>query len=207
MKDQETAATKTSGELIGYARVSSKGQDLTIQTEALKVAGCSIIRSEKMTGTTREGRSELETLIAYLRSGDTVVVTRIDRLARSLRDLSNIVHEITEKGAFLRATEQSVDTSTPAGRAFLGMLGIFAEFETNIRKERQREGIDKARENGVYAARTRAKPALAKGAAVKRLIDEGMSKEAVASLMGISRSSVYRVLRENCSTQTMQAGT
>lgn len=192
-----TSTERPAGNLIGYARVSSAGQDLTIQTEALRAAGCAIIRSEKVSGTTRAGRGELQTLIDYLRAGDTVVVTRIDRLARSLRDLSNIVHEITEKGAFLRATEQSVDTSTPAGRAFLGMLGIFAEFETNIRKERQREGIEKAKENGVYAARTRARPAMEKKDAVLALLDKGMTKEATARQLKIDRSSVYRIIKEN----------
>src|SRR6185369_1691491 len=99
--------------------------------------------------------------------GDTLVVTRIDRLARSLRDLQNIVHELKAKGAFLRATEQPVDTGTAAGKAFLDMLGVFAEFETNLRKERQLEGIAEAKARGVYKGR---KPSINAGE-IRRLRD------------------------------------
>ena len=131
--------------MYGYARVSTIDQDLALQRAALKAAGCTVIREEKASGGSRKGRTELETLLQFMRAGDTLVVTRIDRLARSLRDLQNIVHELLEKGAHLKATEQPIDTSTPAGKAFLGMLGVFAEFETNLRRERQMEGIEAAR--------------------------------------------------------------
>src|SRR5262245_60767466 len=87
----------------GYARVSSIDQDLSLQRAALKAAGATIIRAEKASGTSRKGRSELETLLEFLRPGDTPIVTRIDRLARSLRDLQNIVHELREKGVHLKA--------------------------------------------------------------------------------------------------------
>lgn len=102
-------------------------------------AGCQVIRAEKRTGTAREGRTELDILLQFLRMGDTLVVTRIDRLARSLKDLQGIVHELKEKGVTLKATEQPVDTSTAAGKAFFHMLGVFAEFETNLRREQQME--------------------------------------------------------------------
>src|SRR5437868_6820523 len=101
--------------LYGYARVSSIDQDLSPQQAALKAAGCDVIRSEKRSGTTRKGRTELETLLDFLRKGDTLVVTRVDRLARSVRDLQDIVLALREKGVGLKATEQPVDTSTPAG--------------------------------------------------------------------------------------------
>ena len=131
--------------VYGYARVSTTDQDLTIQIEALKAAGCEIIREEKISGTSREGRVELDTLMEFLREGDVLMVTRIDRLARSIRDLQNLVHDIRERGASLKATEQPIDTSTAAGKAFLDMLGVFAEFETNLRKARQIEGIANAK--------------------------------------------------------------
>jgi DNA invertase Pin-like site-specific DNA recombinase len=89
----------------------------------------------------------------FLRRGDTLVVTRIDRLARSMRDLQNLVHELREKGAHLKATEQPIDTGSAAGKAFLDMLGVFAEFETNLRRERQLEGIADAKARGVYQGR------------------------------------------------------
>jgi DNA invertase Pin-like site-specific DNA recombinase len=105
---------------FGYARVSSAGQDLTVQREALERAGCTVIRHEKVSGTSRQGRGELETLLTFLRKGDTLVVTRIDRLARSMKYLQDIVHELKAKGVALRATEQPIDTGTAAGKAFLG---------------------------------------------------------------------------------------
>ena len=102
--------------LYGYARVSTVEQDLRIQRAALKAAGCDVIRAEKACGTRCDGRTELQVLIEFLRPGDALVVTRIDRLARSLRDLQNIVHELKEKRVVLRATEQPVDTGTAAGK-------------------------------------------------------------------------------------------
>ena len=96
-----------------------------------------MIRAEKASGTRRDGRSELQVLLDFLRAGDTLVVTRIDRLARSLKDLQDIVHDLKARGVALKATEQPIDTGTAAGKAFLDMLGVFAEFETNLRRERQ----------------------------------------------------------------------
>jgi DNA invertase Pin-like site-specific DNA recombinase len=92
-------------------------------------------------------------LLDFVQHGDTLVVTRIDRLARSMKDLQDIVHELRQKGVALRATEQPVDTSTAAGKAFLDMLGVFAEFETNLRRERQLEGIVAAKARGIYKGR------------------------------------------------------
>jgi hypothetical protein len=110
--------------LYGYARVSTLDQDLSIQRAALKAAGCDVIRAEKASGTRRDGRTELQVLLDFLRTGDTLVVTRIDRLARSLKDLQDIVYELKGKGVALKATEQPVDTSTAAGKAFLDMLAV-----------------------------------------------------------------------------------
>jgi DNA invertase Pin-like site-specific DNA recombinase len=177
----------------GYARVSATDQDLSIQTAALKAAGCAVIRAEKASGTTRNGRSELETLIQFLRPGDILLVTRIDRLARSLRDLQNMVHELREKGVHLKATEQPIDTTTAAGKAFLDMLGVFAEFETNLRRERQLEGIGAAKARGVYKGR---KPSIS-AAEVRRLAQEGLGPTAIAKRLSIGRASVYRVLTRN----------
>lgn len=139
--------------LIGYARVSTTDQDLTVQIDALKAAGCEIIRSEKVSGTSLTDRRELKRVIEFLRTGDTLVVTRTDRLARSVADLSDIVRELQRRGANLRATEQPIDTGSAAGKAFLGMLSVFAELETNIRRERQLEGIARAKAEGVYKGR------------------------------------------------------
>src|SRR5262249_43407332 len=139
--------------VIGYARVSSTDQDLAIQEIALKAAGCEVIRAEKRTGTSTEGRVERRTILDFLRQGDVLMVARIDRLARRIGDLQDIVRAVKAKSAALKATEQPIDTSTAAGKAFLDMLGVFAEFETNLRRERQLEGIAKAKAAGVYKGR------------------------------------------------------
>lgn len=175
--------------IYGYARVSTTDQDLGLQHAALKAAGCEVVRAEKASGTKRDGRTELATMMDFLRSGDVLVVTRIDRLARSLRDLQNIVHELKAKGVTLKATEQPIDTSTSAGKAFLDMLGVFAEFETNLRRERQLEGIAAAKAEGVYKGR---KPSI-DAALVRQLRAEGVGAAEIARRLGIARASVYRI--------------
>ncbi len=176
--------------MIGYARVSTSDQDLTIQLAALNAAGCDVIRQEKATGTTTAGRQELKTVIEFIRPGDTLVVTRIDRLARSIGDLQDIVRTLRTKGAALKATEQPIDTTTAAGKCFLDMLGVFAEFETNLRKERQLEGIAKAKAAGVYKGR----PATIEAAQLRQLKAQGIGASEIAKRLKIGRASVYRVL-------------
>ena len=178
--------------IYGYAQVSTTEQDLTVQEEALKAAGCEVIRSEKVSGTSRNGRSELQNLLDFARDGDEIVVTRIDRLARSVRDLQNLVFEMNDRGVSLRATEQSVDTRTSAGKCFLDMLSVFAEFETNLRRERQMEGIAKAKERGVYQGRKQTIDV----EKVRELKKSGMGASAIAKQLGIDRTSVYRVLKD-----------
>lgn len=175
---------------FGYARVSSSGQDLSLQVESLKSYGCDTVRQEKVSGISTNGRDELNLLLEFLREGDELVVTRIDRLARSIRDLQNIVHELKSRGVSLKATEQPIDTTTSAGKAFLDMLGVFAEFETNLRKERQFEGIAKAKERGVYKGR---KPSV-DPLVVRQLKSEGIGASEISRRLGISRASVYRHL-------------
>ena len=176
--------------IIGYARVSTSDQDCTIQKAALRAAGATIVRSEKRSGTALKGRTELETILDFLRAGDTLLVTRIDRLARSVADLERIVATVKSKGAFLQATEQPIDTSSPAGTAFLQMLGVFAQFETALRRERQMEGIAKAKAEGRYKGR----PATVDACKVRELHAEGMSPTAIAKRLAIGRASVYRAL-------------
>ena len=174
----------------GYARVSTIDQDLSIQNAALTAAGCELVRAEKVSGTSRAGRDELELLMQFMRAGDELVVTRIDRLARSIGDLQDIVRALKAKGVALRALEQPIDTSTAAGKCFLDMLGVFAEFETNLRKERQLEGIAKAKAAGVYKGR---KPSIPVDE-VKALRAAGRGATEIAEELGISRKSVYRAL-------------
>jgi DNA invertase Pin-like site-specific DNA recombinase len=177
--------------VYGYARVSTDDQDTSIQVAALKARGCSVVREEKKSGTTRNGRTELQTLLDFMRSGDVLMVTRIDRLARSMKDLQDLVHELKQKGVFLKATEQPIDTSTAVGKAFFDMLGVFAEFETSLRRERQLEGVKKAKADGKYKGTA---PKIDR-AEIARLRSDGNNVTQIARAMGISRESVYRIER------------
>jgi DNA invertase Pin-like site-specific DNA recombinase len=182
--------------VIGYARVSSTDQDLSIQESALRAADCEVIRAEKRSGTTTQGREELRIVLDFLRKGDVLMVTRIDRLARSIGDLQDIVRTIKARGASLKATEQPIDTGTAAGKCFLDMLGVFAEFETNLRRERQLEGIAKAKAEGVYKGR----PASIDVARIREMKEQGMGATAIAKALSIHRASVYRLLEETSAT-------
>ena len=183
---------------FGYARVSTSEQDLGVQLAALRAAGCQTIRSEKKSGSERGSRTELQVLLDFLREGDTLVVTRIDRLARSLKDLQDIVHELKGRGIALKATEQPIDTGTAAGKAFLDMLGVFAEFETNLRRERQIEGIEAAKMRGVYkGGKARIDPET-----VRRLAADGVRPTHIARQLGISRGTVYRFIPKSADTRS-----
>ena len=184
--------TTARGKLFGYARVSSSDQDLSVQREALARVGVHVIFEEKASGTKRDGRSQLQKVLAVLGGGDALVVTRLDRLGRSMRDLANIAHEMEETGAHLKVIEQHVDTSTAAGRAFYGMLSVFAAFETDVRRERQMEGIARAKREGVYRG---GKPRLDRER-IRELKAEGHGPAAIARELGMARSSVYRLLGE-----------
>lgn len=166
----------------GYARVSTSDQDLTIQETALQKAGCEIIRGEKVSGTSREGRQELDTLLQFLRAGDSLVVTRIDRLARSISDLQDIVRYLEDKKVSLICTQQPIDTSNAVGKMFLNLLGVFAQFETELRRERQLEGVYKGRKQSYDHER------------VKQLKTQGLGVAEIMRQTGISKTHVYRIL-------------
>ncbi|MDA0849831.1 MAG: recombinase family protein [Proteobacteria bacterium] len=174
----------------GYARCSTAEQDLTIQVESLTAAGCDVIREEKVSGASLDKRNELKTLLEFLREGDELVVTRIDRLARSLRDLQNIIHILNEKGVTLSATEQPIDTSSSIGKCFIDLLGLFAEFEHRIRYERQMEGIAKAKSAGKYKGRKKS----INTRLIKELYEQGKRVSDIAKEVGCSRQSVYRFI-------------
>jgi DNA invertase Pin-like site-specific DNA recombinase len=173
--------------LYGYARVSTADQDCTLQEQALRGAGCEIIRTEKASASRREGRIELALLLEFLRPGDTLMVTRVDRLARSIKDLQDIVYLLQECGVTLWATEQPIDTQRASGKAFLDMLGVFAEFETNLRRERQMEGIAAAKARGVYRGR---KPSIDPAVIQRLRVEEHLGAAAIARRLRIGRASV-----------------
>ena len=177
--------------MVGYARVSSAGQSLDVQLEQLTLAGCEEIFAEKRTATTTVSREQLDQALRFVRKGDILVVTRLDRLARSLTDLSRIIDDLGTRQVGFRCLQQgAVDTTKPEGRLMLGLLGCFAEFETAIRKERQREGIDKAMAEGRY----RGRPATIDALEIDRLRSEGLGATAISKQMNIGRASVYRHL-------------
>lgn len=189
--------------LYGYARVSTADQECALQEQALRVAGCEIIRTEKASASRHKGRTELALLLESLRPGDTLVVTRVDRLARSIKDLQDLVDLLQERGVTLQATEQPIDTQRAAGKAFLDMLGVFAAFETNRRRERQREGIAAAKARGVYRGR---KPSI-DAAVIQRLhVEEHLGAAAIARRLGIGRASVYRAFARGHGTGEEEAG-
>jgi len=176
--------------IVGYGRVSSAGQSLDVQREQLLAAGAEQIFEEKRSGTTTEGREQLEAALRYVRKGDVFLVTRLDRLARSLVDLRRIVDTLTEKGVGFRCLQQHIDTTSSEGRLMLNLLGSFAEFETEIRKERQADGIAKAKAAGRY----RGRPKAIDPEQIAALRAEGLGASAIAKRLGIGRASVYRAL-------------
>lgn len=181
-----------SGTIFAYCRVSTLDQDTTMQEEALRKAyPNAVIRSEKGSGTTRKGREKLELILEMIGEGDKLVVWKLDRLARDMRDLLSIVDFLKAKGADLEVLDQRIDTSTASGKAFLQMLGVFAEFETNLRKERQLAGIAKAKQESPekYAGR---KPSYDKDT-IKGLLAEGMSHASIARKLGCSTKTVQRI--------------
>ncbi len=181
--------------LIGYARTSTADQEagLDAQARELEASGADKVFSEQVSSIGK--RDALRQALDYLRDGDTLMVTKLDRLARSVRDLMEIIEEVKGKDASLRILALNLDTSTATGKLMLGVLGSVAEFEREIMLERQREGIAKAKAAGKYKGR--APTARRKAAEVRAMLAEGKTEVQVAESVGISRSSVQRIKRSN----------
>jgi DNA invertase Pin-like site-specific DNA recombinase len=179
--------------MIGYARVSTKEQDLTLQQEALKTAGCTKMFAEKMSGA-RSDRPKLARLLHTLQPGDVVVVTRLDRLARSSRDLLNVVHEITEAGAgFKSLADAWCDTTSQHGKLLLTIMAGFAEFERGLIMARTQAGISRAKELGVTFGRP-----VRLNTRQKKMIGERYSKgetmQHLAEEFGVGTATIWRAL-------------
>lgn len=180
-----------------YARVSSIDQNLAMQHGALtKKYPEGVYRAEKQSGTSLDGRDVLKLLLDMIGEGDKLVVWKLDRLARNLRDLLSLVDLISSKGAALEIIDQNIDTSSASDRAFLQMLGVFAEFETNLRKERQWAGIQKAKEEGRHLGR---KNILTedKLLEIQAKRKDGATPTALAKEYGVSRGTIYNICRES----------
>lgn len=177
--------------LVGYARVSSVGQSLDVQLDLLTEAGCEKVFAEKKSGRTTSGREKLSEALDFVREGDALVVTRLDRLARSVGDLFAILDRLQGKGVEFRCLQQAgVDTDSSTGRLMLAILGAVASFEADIRKERQADGIAKAKAAGIYKGR---KPSV-DATRVRELHQVGRRPAEIARELGIGRASVYRAL-------------
>jgi DNA invertase Pin-like site-specific DNA recombinase len=181
--------------LIGYARTSTTDQKagLEAQLRDLQAAGCSKVFREELSAATDSKRPELERALEFVREGDVLVVTKLDRLARSVADLVTITGNLREKGVELRILNMNLDTSTPTGKLMLNLLGSIAEFERELMLERQREGIAKAKAEGKYKGR--APTAKRKADEVLRLRGEGKTVPQIVEQLGVSRASVFRILK------------
>jgi DNA invertase Pin-like site-specific DNA recombinase len=180
---------------VGYARTSTVEQQagLDAQLRDLETAGCERVFSEQLSSVDAT-RAQLESALAFVREGDTFVITKIDRLARSIKNLVEIAEALEKKGVSLQVLSPSMDTSTPAGRMTFGIFGVVAQFEREIMLERQREGIQRAKADGKYKGR--APTALAQTANVVSLRARGLCPAAIAKELGIGRTSVWRILKE-----------
>lgn len=189
---------------IGYARVSTKEQNLSLQMDALKKEGCKKIFQEKMSGA-KADRPELQKMIDQLREGDVIVTWKLDRLGRSLRDLVNLVNDIQNKGAGLKSLNDSIDTTTPQGKLTFHLFASLAEFERDIIRERTKAGLEAARARGRKGGRPKglSKDAQRKAIVAEALYNQGRSGDGkevlsiseISKELGISRSTLYRYLK------------
>ena len=176
---------------FGYARVSSTDQDLTVQREALEVFGCDIIREEKVSGKSRDGREQLSILLDFMSKGDVLVVTKLDRLARSLPDLFKIVETLEKKGAQLVVLNNSaINTTNPMGRCVFAIFGAIAELERDLIRERQADGIALAKKQGRYrGGKQRFDPE-----AIRAMKAAGARPAHIARQLKCSAATVFRAL-------------
>lgn len=177
--------------IIGYARISTDDQNLDSQLDALKVAGAGRIFSDKISGSMRK-RPELDRLLDQVRDGDVIVVTKYDRLARSLRDLLDIVETIKERGAGFRSLAEDIDTTTPAGRLIFHVFASIAQFERERISERTKEGLDAARKRGRVGGRPPSLSSAQRDEVRRMRDDEGRRLSEIAQLFRVSVKTVRR---------------
>lgn len=180
---------------IGYARVSSYGQSLDVQLDKLK--DCDRVFQEKQSARTTEARQQLTLCLDYVREGDQLVITKLDRLARSTRDLLNILNRLDQKQVKLHVIDQQIDTSTPAGMLLVTMLGAIAAFENDLRRERQADGIALAKRRGVKFGRQRALTH-EQVCQLRLKRAQGLKIAELIAVYGVSKASVYRALSMTC---------
>jgi DNA invertase Pin-like site-specific DNA recombinase len=174
---------------IGYARVSTTDQDLDGQLARLKAEGCQVVRAEKVSGASRTERAELATILEFLRRGDEMVVTRLDRLGRNTRDVWNLVHECEQKSAFVTVLDPHVSTRGDLGKIVLTVLGMVAQMDGGLSRSSSGEGIERAKTNGIYLG-GKCRIGLER---VRQLNEAGLTPTAIAREVRCSRVPVYRI--------------
>lgn len=186
--------------LVGYARASTLDQKASIegQVRELKALNCERVFAEHVSSVDVMAREQLAAALDFIREGDTLVVTKLDRLARSTAHLMELIKVIEGKKAALHILDLNIDTGKATGRMMLTVVSAIAQFEREIMLERQREGIERARREGKYKGR----PSEIDPAAIKQLMEEGKGATAISKELGIARSSVYRVVKELADTVT-----
>ena len=186
------------GEIVGYARVSSTGQSLEVQRDKLLKAGCrEPLFEEKKSGANAYNRPQLQEALSYVRAGDSFVVTKLDRLARSILDLSSIADHLRKKKVDLRVLDQQIDTSRADGRLLFPILGSFSEFELALRAERQADGIVKAKARGVKFGRKQVLDDKQRQKIVRLRLEEAFSAQQLADKFGVGVATIYRVLQSS----------
>ena len=190
--------------LIGYARVSTDDQNLALQNDALNNAGCEKIFDDQLSGA-RSDRPGLEAAIEYARTGDVIVVWRLDRLSRSLKDLIETVGRLDEAGIGLRSLHESIDTSSSSGKLIFHIFGALAEFERNLIRERTQAGLKAARARGRMGGRPKALSSEKRKLAVKLYDEQQHSVEQVCELMGISKPTLYKYIEAERGINTGKA--
>lgn len=193
-----------SATIVGYARVSSTGQSLDIQLDKLTAYGCTKVFAEKRSGRQADSRPELQAALSFLREEDTLVITKLDRMARSVLDLAKIADQLRKKGVILKVLDQAIDTSTSEGKLMFSLLASFAEFENDIRAERQMDGIAKARDKGVAFGRKRAlTPEDCKKIKLLREEDK-YSIPQLADRFNVGVATIYRALQATSGASSLR---
>ena len=179
---------------IGYARVSTQDQNLDLQNDALKAAGCENIYTDKMSGA-KTNRPGLEEILGFIRKGDTLVVWKLDRLGRSLKHLIQVLNQLDERGVYVKSIQESLDTSTPGGKLIFHVFGALAEFERDIIRERTMAGLAAARARGRKGGRPRKLSKKQVEMAKKLMNDPTISIGEICRTMGVSKATLYRLAK------------